>query len=189
MFNRTQISNGSGGEYDEHVAAVETGGLAEIDMFHFLIHKGYFNCVCFYKAGQATTAISNICFTVPETTSTDKRAGIHGRLDIAVSGGVKVDIQEVENYTGGTEKIPYNMNSHYYNGMKSSFVTDATIVNGATKRIMLAGGDAVGSGKNAIALSGIPENIFKPGKWALVITPLVNGTIFDIQFYVYERYL
>ena len=32
MWNRTQISNGSGGEYGEHVAAVETGGLAEIEI-------------------------------------------------------------------------------------------------------------------------------------------------------------
>ena len=106
MWNRTQISNGNNDEHNENIAEVETGGLVGLDIFHSLIHHGYFHNVQFKKSGQNTDDVSNITFTVPTTTSTNKRAGIHARIDAKVVGGIAISIQDVASYTGGNAKTP-----------------------------------------------------------------------------------
>lgn len=169
---------------------VETGGQVALDVFHSLIHHGWFHNVQLKKTGQNTTNVSNITFTVPTTTSTNKRAGIHARIDAKVIGGIAISIQSVASYTGGDAKTPVNLNDNYANTMDTVFVTDATLTDGVEREEILVGSTAATAVGATESVFNIPERIFKPGgKYSLVITPLVNGTRFNVSCYVYERYL
>lgn len=173
-----------------YTATIDTGGICIMDALHHQEHLGKLHDAGITKANVGTGDVANIAFTVGASSSSLGYRGLHTRLDCNVIGGIKVELGTVASYTGGSAITPRNLNSNFTSSMTSTFADTATLTTFTPVKTFYFGSTSGGAVRGSGSITGIQERLFAPGsKWAYQITPLVAGTYYDIDFYVYEREL